>query len=128
VCSSDLQLHQLRGRVGRGSENAYCILLSNATNPEAKERLGVIAASTDGFEIAEADLKLRGPGDFFGSKQSGLPTFKMANLIEDYKILDVARQDAYDIMASDEFKHNPEFLPLRDYIERTIANENHQFD
>ena len=122
------QLHQLRGRVGRGSENAYCILLSNATNPEAKERLSVIAASTDGFEIAEADLKLRGPGDFFGSKQSGLPTFKMANLIEDYKILNVARQDAYDIMANDEFQHNPEFLPLRDYIEQTIANENHQFD
>lgn len=122
------QLHQLRGRVGRGSENAYCILLSNATNPEARERLGVIAASTDGFEIAEADLKLRGPGDFFGSKQSGLPTFKMANLTCDYKILEVARQDAYDIMASDEFEHNPEFVPLRDYIERTIANENHQFD
>jgi len=122
------QLHQLRGRVGRGSARAYCILLSNATNAEAKERLGVIASSTDGFEIAEADLKLRGPGDFFGSKQSGIPSFKMAHLIEDYKILDVARQDAYDIMASDEFEHNPEFLPLRDYIERTIANENHQFD
>lgn len=122
------QLHQLRGRVGRGSDNAYCLLLSNATNAEAKERLGVIAASTDGFEIAEADLKLRGPGDFFGSKQSGLPTFKMANLIEDYNILDVARQDAYDIMVSGEFEHNPELLPLRDYIERTIANENHQFD
>jgi len=122
------QLHQLRGRVGRGSENAYCILLSNATNPEAKERLGVIAASTDGFEIAEADLKLRGPGNFFGSKQSGIPTFKMAHLIEDYKILDVARQDAYEMMASDEFEHNPEFLPLRNYIEQTIANENHQFD
>ena len=122
------QLHQLRGRVGRGRENAYCILLSNATNSEAKERLGVIAASTDGFEIAEADLKQRGPGDFFGSKQSGLPSFKMAHLIEDYKILDVARQDAYDIMANDEFHHNPEFLPLRDYVERTIANENHQFD
>ena len=122
------QLHQLRGRVGRGSVNAYCILLSNATNAQAKERLGVIAASTDGFEIAEADLKQRGPGDFFGSKQSGLPNFKMAHLIEDYKILDVARQDAYDIMASDEFDNNPEFLPLRDYIEQTIANENHQFD
>jgi len=122
------QLHQLRGRVGRGSAHAYCILLSNATNSEAKERLKVIATSTDGFEIAEADLKLRGPGDFFGSKQSGLPTFKMANLIEDYKILNVARQDAYDMMASDEFEHNPEFLPLRDYIENTIANENHQFD
>jgi len=122
------QLHQLRGRVGRGSENSYCILLSNAKNPEALERLGVIAASTDGFEIAEADLKLRGPGDFFGSKQSGVPTFKMANLIEDYKILDVARQDASDIVSSDEFDHNPEYRPLRDYIYKTIENENHQFD
>ena len=122
------QLHQLRGRVGRGSAHAYCILLSNATNPEAKERLGVIAASNDGFEIAEADLKLRGPGDFFGSKQSGLPAFKMANLIEDYKILDVARQDAYYMVASDEFEHNPEFIALRDYVEHTIAHENHQFD
>ena len=122
------QLHQLRGRVGRGSENAYCLLLSNAKNLEARERLGVIAASTDGFEIAEADLKLRGSGDFFGSKQSGIPTFKMANLIEDYKILSIARQDAQDILSTDEFDHNPEFIPLRDYVERTIVNENHQFD
>ena len=122
------QLHQLRGRVGRGSDEAYCILLSNAKTPEAKERLGVIAASNDGFEVAEADLKLRGPGDFFGSKQSGIPTFKMANLVDDYKILEVARQDAADFVASDEFEHNPEFIGLRDYIDETIANENHQFD
>jgi len=122
------QLHQLRGRVGRGSENAYCLLLSNAQNPEAKERLTVIANHTDGFEIAEADLKMRGPGDFFGAKQSGIPTFKMANLIEDYTILEVARQDAYDLVASDEFDHNPEFLPLREYVKRTIDNEEHQFD
>jgi len=122
------QLHQLRGRVGRGSEHAYCILLSNTTNPEAKERLGVIAASTDGFEIAEADLKLRGSGDFFGSKQSGIPTFKMANIIEDYKILDVARQDAADLMVGDEYDQNPDFIPLRDYIERVLVDENHQFD
>ena len=122
------QLHQLRGRVGRGSDEAYCLLLSNAQNPEAKERLAVIAGSADGFEIAEADLKMRGPGDFFGAKQSGIPTFKMANLIEDYNILEVARQDAYDLVASDEFEHNPEFFPLRDYITRTIDHEEHQFD
>ena len=122
------QLHQLRGRVGRGNADAYCVLLSNAKNPEAIERLNVIRASTDGFEIAEADLKLRGPGDFFGSKQSGLPTFKMASLIEDYNILEVARQDASDFIASDEFDHHPEFLPLRDYIARTLMNENHQLD
>jgi len=122
------QLHQLRGRVGRGNEDAYCLLLSNAQNPEAKERLTVIANHNDGFEIAEADLKMRGPGDFFGAKQSGVPTFKMANLIEDYNILEVARQDAYDLALSDEFDHNPDFLPLRDYIARTIDHEEHQFD
>ena len=122
------QLHQLRGRVGRGQEDAYCILLSNSKTPQARERLSVIAGSTDGFEIAEADLKLRGPGDFFGLKQSGIPTFKMANLVDDYKILMVARQDASDILASDEFDYNPEFLPLRDYVKQTIANEGHQFD
>jgi len=122
------QLHQLRGRVGRGSEHAYCFLLSNAKNPDAKERLSVIATSTDGFEIAEADLKLRGPGDFFGSKQSGIPSFKMANLIEDYKILDVARQDAVDLISTDEFDINPELYSLRTYIENSITNENHQFD
>ena len=122
------QLHQLRGRVGRGTDEAYCFLLSNSKNKETLERLNVITNSTNGFEIAEADLKIRGPGDFFGAKQSGIPTFKMANLIEDYKILDIARQDAYDIMRDDEFQHNNNYLALRDYIKETIANEHHQFD
>ena len=66
--------------------------------------------------------------DFFGEKQSGVPVFKMANLIEDYKILEVAMQDAYRLVSSDEFHHNNEFLGLRDYIHETVANEMHQFD
>ena len=122
------QLHQLRGRVGRGSEQAYCLLMSDIKNEQSLERLKIMTGTTDGFEIAEADLKLRGPGDFFGEKQSGVPVFKMANLIEDYKILEVAMQDAYHLVSSDEFHHNNEFLGLRDYIHETVANEMHQFD
>lgn len=122
------QLHQLRGRVGRGSQQAYCLLLSDIKNEQSLERLKIMTGTTDGFEIAEADLKLRGPGDFFGEKQSGAPVFKMADLIEDYKILEVAMQDAYRLVSSDEFHHNNEFLSLRDYIHETVAHEMHQFD
>ena len=122
------QLHQLRGRVGRGSEQAYCLLMSDIKNEQSLERLKIMTATTDGFEIAEADLKLRGPGDFFGEKQSGAPVFKMADLVEDYNILEVAMQDAYALVSSDEFLYNNEFLGLRDYIQETVANEMHQFD
>lgn len=122
------QLHQLRGRVGRGSEQAYCLLMSDIKNEASLERLKIMTQTTDGFEISEADLKLRGPGDFFGEKQSGIPVFKMANLVEDFKILEVAMQDAYQLVSCDEFNHNPVYLPLRDYIQETVANEEHQFD
>lgn len=122
------QLHQLRGRVGRGSEQAYCLLMSDIKNEASLERLTIMTQTTNGFEISEADLKLRGPGDFFGEKQSGVPVFKMANLVQDFNILQVAMQDAYRLVSSDEFKQNNLYLPLRDYIESTVANEMHQFD
>ncbi|MDE5978117.1 MAG: ATP-dependent DNA helicase RecG [Turicibacter sp.] len=122
------QLHQLRGRVGRGSQQAYCLLMSDIKNEQSLERLKIMTGTTDGFEIAEADLKLRGPGDFFGEKQSGAPVFKMADLVEDYKILEVAMQDAYRLVSSDELHYNNEFLELRDYIKETVANEMYQFD
>lgn len=122
------QLHQLRGRVGRGSEQAYCLLLSDIKNETSLERLKIMTQTTDGFEISEADLKLRGPGDFFGEKQSGVPIFKMADLVEDYKILEVAMQDAYRLVSSDEFQYNTAYLPLREYIQDTVANEEYQFD
>lgn len=122
------QLHQLRGRVGRGSEQAYCLLMSDIKNETSLERLTIMTQTTDGFEISEADLKLRGPGDFFGEKQSGVPVFKMADLVQDYNILQVAMQDAYRLVSSDEFKQNNLYLPLRDYIQSTVANEAHQFD
>lgn len=122
------QLHQLRGRVGRGSEQAYCLLMSDIKNEASLERLTIMTQTTNGFEISEADLKLRGPGDFFGEKQSGVPVFKMADLVQDFNILQVAMQDAYRLVSSDEFKQNNLYLPLRDYIESTVANEMYQFD
>ncbi len=122
------QLHQLRGRVGRGATQAYCILLSDSTNEASLERLKIMTKTTDGFELSEFDLKLRGPGDFFGEKQSGLPQFKMADIIEDFKILEVAMQDANELLQLEEFFVNNEYLPIRQYLEQTVANEAHVLD
>ncbi len=91
------QLHQLRGRIGRGAEESYCILFGNPRTPEGKERLKIISRTSDGFKIAEEDLRVRGPGEFFGTRQHGLPELKVANLIEDYDILRMARKDAFSI-------------------------------
>lgn len=88
------QLHQLRGRVGRGGKHGYCVLVGDAPNEIAKGRLDAIASTTDGFEIAELDLKLRGPGEFFGSRQSGLPQLRVADLNRDFTLLTEARDDA----------------------------------
>ena len=86
------QLHQLRGRVGRGSGKSYCILVSQNRNPQTRERLKALCKTTDGFRIAEEDLRLRGPGDFFGSRQSGLPAFRVADLSFDMALLQQAQQ------------------------------------
>jgi ATP-dependent DNA helicase RecG len=89
------QLHQLRGRVGRDRHQSYCFLLYQAPlSEEARERLGAMTDTTDGFEIAERDLRLRGPGDFFGTRQAGIPTFRMIDLVRDQEILALAQQEA----------------------------------
>ena len=95
------QLHQLRGRVGRGEHQSYCILISDPNTSDSFERLKVMTATEDGFKIAEKDLEIRGPGEFFGSKQHGLPDFKVANLIKDQKILNLARKEAQILVDMD---------------------------
>jgi ATP-dependent DNA helicase RecG len=88
------QLHQLRGRVGRGAEQSYCVLVTEKLNEGAKERIRTLVDSNDGFYIAEMDMKLRGPGEFFGTKQSGLPALRIANIIRDSEVLELARSEA----------------------------------
>lgn len=95
------QLHQLRGRVGRGNVKSTCILISDAQNEEAQSRLNTMCSTTDGFVIADEDLKLRGPGDFFGSRQHGLPELKIAGLMSDAKIMNEAQKTASEILKED---------------------------
>ena len=122
------QLHQLRGRVGRGNEQSYCILLADPKSEEGKERMMSMTETNDGFRLAEKDLELRGPGDFFGRKQSGMPEFKMADLVHDYRALDTARQDAEKYIASEEFWTSNETACLRLYLERSGALEGDRID
>ncbi|HHT9123548.1 MAG TPA: ATP-dependent DNA helicase RecG, partial [Candidatus Wunengus sp. YC63] len=95
------QLHQLRGRIGRGSEQSYCLLFGNPKTNEARERLKIMTKTCDGFKIAEMDFKLRGPGEFFGTRQHGLPELKISDLIRDFPILKQARSDAFEIVSKD---------------------------
>ncbi len=95
------QLHQLRGRVGRGTVQSHCILVSDAKSPLTLERLGVLCKTTDGFAIAEEDLRLRGPGDFFGNRQHGLPSLAIANLAKDVSILHMAQEAAAEVLTED---------------------------
>ena len=110
------QLHQLRGRVGRGEHQSYCILLAEPKSEVGKERMRIMTETNDGFVLSEKDLELRGPGDFFGKKQSGLPEFKVADMVHDYRALETARQDAHKMIESKEFWSNPEFEYLRESI------------
>jgi ATP-dependent DNA helicase RecG len=107
------QLHQLRGRVGRGPWKSYCILLSSAKSGEAGRRLTAMAESNDGFKIAEVDLSLRGPGDFFGTRQSGLPALRVADLLRDGVLLEEARQEALAMVGRDPQLLQPDHRGLR---------------
>lgn len=95
------QLHQLRGRVGRGEHQSYCILINESKSKSSLERMRILQRSNDGFEISEKDLELRGPGEFFGTRQHGIPELKVANLISDIKILKVVQREAREIIRED---------------------------
>lgn len=110
------QLHQLRGRVGRGQHQSYCILIADPKTELGKERMMIMKETTSGFELAQKDLELRGPGDFFGKKQSGLPEFKLADLVHDYRALEVAREDAGHLIKSNSFWVDNDYEQLREYL------------
>ncbi|WP_102027340.1 ATP-dependent DNA helicase RecG [Salirhabdus sp. Marseille-P4669] len=111
------QLHQLRGRVGRGDAQSFCILLADPKSETGRERMRIMTETTDGFQLSEEDLKLRGPGDFFGTKQSGLPQFKVADLVQDYRALETARNDAAELVQSGQFFKDSSFSKLRKIVE-----------
>ncbi|MGG5314760.1 ATP-dependent DNA helicase RecG [Enterococcus sp. AZ072] len=117
------QLHQLRGRVGRGSEASYCILVASPKNELGKERMKIMTETNNGFVLSEKDLELRGPGEVFGFRQSGLPQFVIADLVNDANVLEVARQEAAAIWNVEKWQQQPEYSPLDQVIQPTSAHE-----
>lgn len=115
------QLHQLRGRVGRGAEQSYCVLLADPKTEDGKERMQTMTETNDGFVLAEKDLELRGAGDFFGKKQSGMPEFKVADPVHDYRALETARVDAEKLLISPKFWEDPEYAALKLQLEESGA-------
>lgn len=122
------QLHQLRGRVGRGEHQSFCILLADPKSEEGKERMISMTETNDGFILAEKDLELRGPGDFFGKKQSGLPEFKVADLVHDYRALNTAKVDAERLLDSKEFWDSNELAGLRQILINSKAMDGERID
>ena len=114
------QLHQLRGRVGRGKHQSYCIFMSASKSKETKERLSILNKSNDGFFIASEDLKLRGPGDLFGIRQSGILDFKLGDVFQDAKILQRASEAAEQLISEDEKLENQNHQNLREYLQKYI--------
>ena len=116
------QLHQLRGRVGRGKHKSYCVLmLGKAVGQESKDRCDIMARHSDGFKIAEADLEIRGPGVFMGTKQSGLPGFEMANLVRDAVTLQEAREAAMTIFEKDPKLQSPSHATVKEELQKSAG-------
>ena len=117
------QLHQLRGRVGRGAHKSWCVLVSDARNEEAKTRLKAMCKTNDGFKISEEDLRLRGPGDFFGSRQHGLPEMHIASLGGDMAVLKAAQEEALSLLRGDPALEKPEHAKLAGHIAAMFDGE-----
>ena len=117
------QLHQLRGRVGRGDKQSYAVLVANPKTESGKKRMKIMTETTDGFVLAEEDLKMRGSGEIFGTRQSGLPEFQVADIVEDYPILEEARKVASQIVSMPDWRTNADWhivalhLDKQDYLD-----------
>ncbi len=122
------QLHQLRGRVGRGQHKSYCVLVSDADGEEVKSRLGIMVKTNDGFKISEEDLRLRGPGDFFGSRQHGLPEMHVADLGADVNVLKSAQDEAQRLLKDDPALTKPEHRALRERIDHLFSANSDSFN
>jgi ATP-dependent DNA helicase RecG len=115
------QLHQLRGRVGRGAERGTCYLITSAGRDDpASERLALLERTADGFDVAEADLRMRGPGEFIGTRQAGLPDLRMADLLSDTALIEIAREDAFTLLAADPTLSHPDHATLRHLIHHHV--------
>ncbi|GAB5519577.1 MAG: ATP-dependent DNA helicase RecG [Rhodothermales bacterium] len=117
------QLHQLRGRVGRGTAQSYCVLMADyKRSNEAQQRLNAMVETDDGFQISEYDLQLRGAGDFFGTRQSGLPDLKLADITQDHEVLEQAREAAFALIRRDPHLRDAEHTTLREFFQKQYAN------
>lgn len=110
------QLHQLRGRVGRGAKQSYCLLVADPKGENGVKRMQIMTSSTDGFEISQKDLEMRGPGEFFGKKQSGIPEFKVADIVEDEQVLETARYEAANVLVDEGFQTEEQYAILRTLV------------
>lgn len=117
------QLHQLRGRIARGARDGLCVLVHHGRGEKARERLDVLVQTTDGFRIAEADLRLRGPGELLGTRQHGLPELRVGDLVADFELLERARKDAFDLVANDPDLQRPEHRPLLPALRRMLGDK-----
>ncbi len=117
------QLHQLRGRIGRGQSNSFCLLFAETEDETAISRLEIITRSNDGFEIAEHDLKLRGPGELFSTRQHGLPDLKIANIVDDFDLLTLARRDAFALVQGDPTLNEPGHMAIRRALIRRFGGK-----
>jgi ATP-dependent DNA helicase RecG len=112
------QLHQLRGRVGRSDHQSYCVLIANPKSDDGQRRMDIMTRTNNGFLIAEEDLRIRGPGEIYGTRQSGMPSFRVADLVKDMRLLEVARQEAFHLLEQDPDLSRPEHAALQEAVER----------
>jgi ATP-dependent DNA helicase RecG len=119
------QLHQLRGRIGRGKDASFCILVSDAGTEEARQRLEAISRIEDGFDIAQEDLNIRGPGELFGKQQHGEPLLALGNVISDVDILEEARKEAFNLIAEDPTLSDPRHEKLKNQLRQTFKDKFH---